>query len=167
MSCMYSNQQKGFILLEQIVYIVILIAISAFTTLFALQIRARTAAMSTHAHAITQLFSAQDRLLWDLYCAPPQINKWLQCSPHEICFTCNDRMSISWRVRKNRLLRSEQHQKNGKKVVTDTSVAATNIESITFDIVQHEDLIAAITFRINSKNVPKVSQKVIYAGGVT
>ncbi len=162
MYCKFSKLCAGFILFDQLIYIMVLVLISALTITFALQIRARSVAMSAGGHACAQLCAASDKLLWDLYAAPIDAKQWLQIAPNEIRFIDNQDVLIGWSVKKNKLIRSEGQYKNNKQI-TSSSVVATNIKSLAFEVVREEDKIKSVLFRILPKRLQPVNQKIIYA----
>ncbi len=161
MFCTFSKRHDGFILFDQLIYIMVLVLISALTITFALQIRARSVAMNASGHACAQLCAAHDRLLWDLYAAPTDARRWLQIAPNAIRFIDNQDVIIGWSVRKNKLIRSEGQYKNNKQI-TSRSVVATNIESLAFELIQKDNKIKSVLFRILPKRLQSVSQKITY-----
>lgn len=156
---LYFKAKQGFLLTEQLIYVVILVLLSSLTVIYAIKMRAQSARVENDAQYFAQLCAAQDKLLWDLYNAPVQKKEWLKLDEHEIIFINKNGMAIGWFVSKNRLMRAEG-QFNNRWIKKNASVVAQAIENLRFIISQNDATVNTITFILKQEGQKEIVQKV-------
>lgn len=81
-----------------------------------------------------KLCAAIDRIVHDLYQVPTDISQWNTIADNELSWKLGDKKTVTWRLRKNKLIRTEgvydQHKKGWR--TKTKSIAADSIVNCTF-----------------------------------
>jgi len=129
-----TSRRPGFSLVSVMVYL------SLFTLLLGFLVRT-SAALYPHLISYGQqttdylkLCAAVDRIVHDLYQVPTDTSQWNTIADTELSWKLGDKKTIAWRLRKNKLIRTEEvYDQHKKGWHTKTkSIAADSIVNCTF-----------------------------------
>ena len=155
--------QKGFSLLEFLVYFLLLILFGTLLFHGAVSMHLQLTKAGRQGAAVLSLHAAADVLTRDLRTVPAEQTYWKKITDHELVWQTGN-TTCGWRIEKNQLCRYEGTYDGKKRQWSKRtkSVVADGVHTLAFQMHggEHQQSIASISFVIEGKNKSQVSSLV-------
>lgn len=126
------NGQKGFTLIEWMIYFFLIMAVLTGVFHFATSVQQNFFSLSRKSGMLSQLSVSLDAMAYDLSTSPVEVKQWEMLGPTSVVWK-QDNKKIEWFLEKNILRRKEhEHSPDAKANKTKTSIVARNVSGLRF-----------------------------------